>query len=43
VTFPAVSGAESAVEKLVDLFPWNLETDKPFAQGNGLMAPTAFD
>jgi hypothetical protein len=43
VTFPAVSGAESAMEELVDLFPWNLEADKPFARGNGLMALTAFD
>ena len=43
VTFPAISGAQSAMEELVCFFPWNLEADKPFAQGNGLMAPTAFD
>jgi hypothetical protein len=43
VILPAVSGGQSAMEELVGFFPWNLEADKPFAGGNGLMALTAFD
>ena len=43
VTFPTVSGAESAMEEQVGFFPGNLEADKPFARGNGLLALTTSD
>jgi hypothetical protein len=43
VAFPAIPDAESAMEELVGLFPWNLEADEAFPRGNELVALTAFN
>jgi hypothetical protein len=43
VPFPAVSDAKAVMEELVGFPAWNLEVDKAFARGNGLLALTAVD